>query len=849
MKNFQTYQVHPNIPENLAFLETLSRNMWWCWKKNAIELFRRIDPARWVQSGRNPIAFLAKIPQSRFELLAEDDGYRAHLERVQEEFQNLVLNPAVERALPFQPGETIAYFSMEFGLHESLPLFAGGLGILAGDHLKAASNLTLPLVGIGLMYRQGYFRQFLNQEGWQQEAYPETDLYNLPVERIKDSAGNDITISIQGPEGPIHAMVWKIMVGRIALYLMDTNIAENSAGAREITSRLYASDAKIRLAQEMLLGIGGMKTLEAMGIKTKVLHMNEGHSAFASLQRLAQIIADHNLDLKTAIEIIPRTTVFTTHTPVAAGHDEFAVDLVRPYLRQFEERLGISTDEILSWGRPEGSNVNAPLSMFILALHMSAYCNGVSRLHGSVARRMWSFVWPERPEEEVPIAYVTNGTHIPSFISQEFAYLFDRYLGPGWNLSSRKPENIHRIDEIYDQELWRGHEMNRSNLVRTCREQLVKQYARRNAPRNILQAVETALDQDALTIAFARRFATYKRATLLLQDEKRLMSIINNSKYPVQFIFAGKAHPRDNEGKELIKKIFQFASKPEVRDRFVFLENYDMHLARHLLQGADVWLNTPRRPFEACGTSGMKAAINGLLNVSILDGWWCEGYAEERGWRIGNGEEYDDHSYQDALESQALYNVLENDVIPCFYDRKNGDLPSCWIKKMKASMKMAMQTFCSLRMVSDYENRYYIPAARQWDLLFADNAGQANKLAAQIKRLRSLWKKIQINPPVRLTPEPYRVGDSFQVTAEVDLAELTPDEVDVELYYGNLKSLETLSTSHVEPMQMRENNGNGNYLYACSLKCEVSGRFGFTVRVSPAGDERIKSTPGLLTWV
>jgi starch phosphorylase len=848
MKIFQTYQVHPNIPENLAFLETLSRNMWWCWNKNAIELFRRIDPARWVESGRNPIAFLAKIPQSRFELLANDDGYRAHLERVEEEFQNAVHRPSVEPKLPFQPGEVIAYFSMEFGIHESLPLFAGGLGILAGDHLKAASNLGLPLVGVGLMYRQGYFRQFLNQEGWQQEAYPETYLYNLPVERIKDSAGNDLTISIQGPEGLIHAMVWKIMVGRIALYLMDTNIAENSAGAREITSRLYASDAKIRLAQEMLLGIGGMKTLEAMDIKPKVLHMNEGHSAFASLQRLDQIIADYGFDLKTAIEIVPRTTVFTTHTPVAAGHDEFAVDLVKPYLKQFEDRLEISVDEILSWGRPEGSNADAPLSMFILALHMSTYCNGVSRLHGSVARRMWSFVWPERPEEEVPIAYVTNGIHVPSFISQEFAYLFDRYLGPGWNLSSRKPENIHRIDEIYDQELWRGHEMNRSNLVRTCREQLVKQYARRNAPRNVLRAVETALDQDILTIAFARRFATYKRATLLLHDEKRLESIINNSKYPVQFIFAGKAHPRDNEGKELLKRIFQFASKPEVRDRFVFLEDYDMHLARHLLQGADVWLNTPRRPFEACGTSGMKAAINGLLNVSILDGWWCEGYSEDRGWRIGNGEEYDDHSYQDAVESQALYNVLENDVIPCFYDRKNGDLPGCWIKKMKASMKMAMQTFCSLRMVSDYENRYYIPAAGQWDLLLADNAGQAKKLAAQIKRLRSLWKKIRINPPVRLTPEPYRVGDVFQVMAEVNLGELNPNEVDVELYYGNLKSLEILSTSHIEPMKVQENNGNGTFLYGCSLKCEVSGRFGFTVRVSPAGDERIKLTPRLLTW-
>ena len=849
MKNFQTYQVHPNIPENLAFLETLSRNMWWCWNKNAIELFRRIDPARWVESRRNPLAFLARIPQSRFELLAKDDGYRTHLERVKEEFQNLAHHPAGERMLPFQPGEVIAYFSMEFGLHESLPLFAGGLGILAGDHLKAASDLSLPLVGMGLMYRQGYFRQFLNQEGWQQEAYPETNLYNLPVERVKDSSGSDLTISIQGPEGPIHAMIWKIMVGRIALYLMDTNIAENSAASREITSRLYASDAKIRLAQEMLLGIGGMKTLRAIGIHAKVLHMNEGHSAFASLQRLAQIIADCNLDLKTAIEIVPRTTVFTTHTPVAAGHDEFAIDLVKPYLKQFEEQPGITVDEILSWGRPEGSNPDAPLSMFILALHMSAYCNGVSRLHGSVARRMWSFVWPQRPEEEVPIAYVTNGIHVPSFISQEFAYLFDRYLGPGWNLSSRKPENIHRIDEIYDQELWRGHEMNRSNLVRTCREQLVKQYARRNAPRNVLQAVETALDQDTLTIAFARRFATYKRATLLLQDEKRLESIINNSRYPVQFIFAGKAHPRDNEGKELIKKIFQFASKPEVRDKFVFLEDYDMHLARHLLQGADVWLNTPRRPFEACGTSGMKAALNGLLNVSILDGWWCEGYAEERGWRIGNGEEYDDHSYQDAVESQALYNVLENDVIPCFYDRRNGDLPSCWIKKMKAAMKMAMQTFCSLRMVSDYENRYYLSAARQWDLLFADSAGQAKKLATQIKRLRSLWKKIKINPPVRLTPEPYRVGDSFQVMAEVNLAELTPEEVDVELYYGNLKSLEILSTSHVEPMKVRESNGNGTYLYECSLKCEVSGRFGFTVRVSPAGDDRIKSTPGLMTWV
>ena len=848
MKNFQTYQIYPNIPPNLAFLEVLSRNMWWCWKKDAIELFRRIDPPLWVASGRNPIAFLAKINQSRLEQLAKDDGYCAHLEGVKEHFQNLVIDPVIREGSPFEAGDTIAYFSMEFGLHESLPLFAGGLGILAGDHLKAASNLAMPLIGVGLMYREGYFRQYLDQDGWQQERYPQTDIYNLPVERIKDGSGNDLKISIQGPEGPIHAIVWKIMVGRIPLFLLDTNLLYNTPAAREITSRLYAGENKVRLAQEMLLGIGGMKALAAMAYNVKVLHMNEGHCAFANLQRLAQTMADNELDLKTTLEIIPRTTVFTTHTPVAAGHEEFAVELVKPYLKPFEDKLGIPVDEILTWGQPEGSEADAPLSMFILALHMSAYCNGVSRLHGAVARRMWSFVWPRRTEEEVPISHVTNGIHIPSFISQEFAYLFDRYLGPDWFLGSRKPENIKRIDEIYDEELWRGHENNHTRLVRTCRQRLVEQYERRNAPRKVLEAVEAALDPDTLTIAFARRFATYKRANLLLQDPDRLKAIINNTKHPVQFIFAGKAHPRDNEGKELIKQLFQFASNPEVRDKIVFLEDYDMHLARHLLQGADVWLNTPRRPLEACGTSGMKAAINGVLNVSILDGWWCEGYSENRGWRIGNGEEYEDHGYQDTVESQALYNVLENEVIPCFYDRKNGSLPVCWIQKMKASMKMAMKTFCSLRMVSDYEKRYYIPAARSWDTLLADNAEEAKRMAAQSSRLRKLWKNIEIKSPVRETSGPYRVGDSFQVTSEINLGEFRPDEVDVELYYGHLESLEKLSESHIEPMNVVEEKNDGWYLYGCNLTCEFSGRFGFTVRVTPAGDARVKTTPRLLTW-
>jgi starch phosphorylase len=848
MKNIKTYQVYPNIPKKMAFLETLSRNMWWCWKKDAIELFRRIDPKQWVESARNPIAFLSRIPQRRLEQLAEDNGYLAHLNRVQVNFMERVLHPSDaldEKSIV--PG-TIAYFSMEFGLHESLPLFAGGLGVLAGDHLKGSSNIGLPLVGVGLMYRKGYFRQYLTHDGWQQEAYPETDLYSLPLHRVQDAAGSELRVAVKAPEGTIQAIVWRVDVGRIPLYLLDTHILENPPQYREISSRLYAADAKIRLAQEMLLGIGGMRALKAMNIRPKVVHMNEGHCAFASLERLSQIMDEHQVDLNSALEIVPRTTVFTTHTPVAAGHDDFPPDMVKPYIVPLAEKLGQSPREVLSWGQPAGAGEDVPLSMFVLGIRMAQYCNGVSRLHGAVARRMWAHLWPERPVNEIPISHVTNGIHVSTFISQEYAYLFDRYLGPDWYMSSRKPANIKRIDDIYDEELWRAHEMNRSRLIRTCREMLVKQYARRSAPRKVLEACESVLDQDVLTIAFARRFATYKRAYLLLQDPQRLASLINSSERPVQFIFAGKAHPRDNEGKELIKQLFQMAGKPEVRDRIVFLEDYDMHLARHLVQGADVWLNNPRRPFEACGTSGMKAAVNGVLNVSILDGWWVEGYSKDVGWRIGNGEEFEDYAYQDAVESQALFNVLENEVIPCFYNRKNGDLPVRWLEMMKASIKMAMQDFCSMRMVADYDDHYYLPALESYDTLVRENGAQAARLSAQNQRIRKLWEAVRIGTPTRSGHGPYRVGDTFEVTAEVTLGELRPDEVDLELCYGHFQSIDELTVDQVARMEVIEDRGSGHYLYGCSLACDASGRFGFSVRATPHGDPWIKTAPGLLTW-
>ena len=849
MDHLQTFQVVPNIPEQLSFLEVLSRNLWWSWKQDAIELFRRIDPQLWEESERNPIVFLTRISQARFEELARDDSFLAYQERVKERFEKRACAAADwSECLSGKEG-VVAYFSMEFGIHESLPLFAGGLGILAGDHLKASSNMALPLVGVGLLYRQGYFRQFLDQDGWQQEEYPEIDLYNLPIERAVDCFGNEIHVSVEGPDGEIRAIVWMIRVGCVPLYLLDTNLAENPRKIRDITSRLYAGDPVMRLAQEVLLGIGGMRALAAMGINPAICHMNEGHSAFSSLERLEQIMSMYNVDLKTALEIIPRTTVFTTHTPVVAGYDRFPADLVKPYLRPLQKRLGATEDEILSWGQPPMEfDPNGPLSMFVLGLRMSQYCNGVSRLHGKVARKMWSYVWPKRPEDATPISHITNGVHLQSFLSSEHTILFERYLGPDWFMNSRMQDNIKRIDEMYGEELWRAHEMNRSRLIGACRELMAKQYGRRNAPKPVMEEVGSVLDHDILTIAFARRFTAYKRANLLLKDPERFEAILTSRTHPVQFIFAGKAHPKDHEGKELIKRLIEFSQRPGVRHRVVFLENYDMHIARHLVQGADVWLNTPRRPFEACGTSGMKAAINGVLNVSILDGWWDEAYSEDRGWRIGKGEEYADSEYQDSVESQALYNILENDVIPCFYERKNGAYPGRWVKMMKESMKMAMLDFCSLRMVSEYNERFYIPATKRLKSLLENDAEEARNLAVQREWLSANWDSIRIEPPVRETDGPFRAGKTFRVNAIVDLGKLSPEEVEVQLFYGKLKAIDTLSESHTEEMTIKEDQGNGKHLYTCAITCNASGRYGFTARVTASGDDRIKFTPGLITW-
>lgn len=848
MKDMQIYKVYPAIPEPLMFLDYLARNLWWCWNPEAIELFYRINPSLWEKVGKNPVAFLSRISQQRFDELSKDESFLGHLRRVKAKFEKMFSDVSPIKELDLTAKQTIAYFSMEFGLHESLPFFAGGLGILAGDHLKASSNLGIPLTGIGLLFHEGYFRQYLDHHGWQQETYPINDVFDLPVQKIKDHSGFDIIIEIPGPFGLIKACVWQIKVGKIKLLMLDTNLPENPEKIRNITSRLYASHGEIRVAQEILLGIGGIKALMTMDIFPTVCHMNEGHCAFAGLEKVSVIMDRYNLEYQSAIQVSKRTTIYTTHTPVPAGHDEFPRQLIKPYIKGYAEKFGISEEKILSWGEPPGDKNSGKFFMFIFGTKFAGHINGVSRLHGEVARSMWQSLWPKRQKEEIPISHITNGVHITSYLSRHKNALFERYLSSDWSKRLFNNNLILRIDEIEDDDLWHVHEMDRSSLIKKCRKSLLLQHERRNASRNVLDDVLHVLDHGVLTICFARRFATYKRAGLLFKDKDRLTKLVSDPERPIQLVIAGKAHPNDNEGKDIIRMILEFAQQDHIRHRIAFIEDYDINIARYMVQGGDVWLNTPRRPNEACGTSGMKAAANGGLNLSILDGWWCEGYHADRGWAIGNGDFYDDYEYQDEVESQALYNILENEVIPKFYNRKRGNPPIDWIQLMKNSMKMAVREYSSDRMVRDYSGKYYIPAANSFKELTTDGAVKARELALTQSRLISLWDNIHVERPQLTTAPDFIVGDTFRVTLKVSLGELTPEEVEVQMYHGHMRATETLEGSRPETMWLQETLSDGTHVYACTVTCSDAGRFGYTARVIPRGDEVLKCTPGLVTW-
>jgi starch phosphorylase len=863
MLKIRNYTVLPALPEPLKDLQAIAANLYWSWNPELVDLFARIDTALWHNCGHNPIKMLGNVSQERLNTLAENQGFLAEVQKAADKVKVYLEGPNwFKTACSASSNLILAYFSAEFGIHECLPIYAGGLGILAGDHLKSASDLGLPIIGVGLLYQKGYFRQYLNVDGWQQEVYIENDFYNMPLEQIRGDNGQPLTISVEYPGREVLAQIWCAPVGRAKLYLLDTNLQANSATDRMITTTVYGGDTEMRIRQEIMLGIGGMRALTAMGIKPTVCHLNEGHTAFSALERIRQMMGGSKLTFDQALEAVKAGTVFTVHTPVRAGVDEFSTELMDKYFTNYAPTLGIDRRKLLALGRILPDDEGEGFKMPVLAMRISSYTNGVSELHGKVSRDMWSCLWRRIPTSEVPISSITNGVHIKSWISDEMNRLYERYLGPNWAEEDANSPTWANIDQISDEEFWRCHQRCKERLIAFARRCLKAQMEKRGTYHSELNRAEEVLDPEALTIGFARRFATYKRANLLLKDTARLVKLLTDAKKTVQFIFAGKAHPRDTEGKELIREIVHFSAQPDIRRRVVFLEDYDINIAKMLVQGVDVWLNNPRRPWEASGTSGMKAAINGALNMSTLDGWWCEGYRPDGGWAIGAGETYDDPAYQDMVESQAIYNMLENEVIPLFHTRSADNLPRAWIHRVRKSMRLITPQFNTRRMVMDYTQRCYLPARSRWDYLTADNMSRAKALAAWKTNIQTAWANLVIKDvqvelgngegagELDASNPQLKVGSKLKVSALVKLGKLKPDDVSVELYHGPLDARGNIIDGSVIKMEHKGSAGQDNEHWFSGLTpCHASGRRGVAVRVVPRHpDVTNPHELGLILW-
>ena len=838
-----TYTVVPSLPPNLARMRDLAYNVQWSWESETIDLFRRVSPELWDASGHNPVRMLGQISQERLEQLAHDEAFLANLERVWARFDRYMTWPNTwyRKLVPNPPRPRIAYFSMEYGITEALPFYSGGLGVLAGDHLKSASDLGVDLVGVGLLYQQGYFRQHLNPDGWQEEYYPVNDFALMPVLPVRGPDGTPLTVSLTFPGRQVTARLWRIEVGRVPLIMLDTNLPANSPDDRAITDRLYGGDLDMRIRQELVLGMGGLRALDLLGMRPDVCHLNEGHSAFLILERMRTLVAEHGHSFAEAREVTRAGTVFTTHTPVPAGIDRFPSYMVERYLGSYAQEVGVPIGEVLALGRENPADPNAPFSPTILALRLSAYSNGVSQLHGIVSRRMFQLLWPGLPTNEVPIGAVTNGIHHLSFISAEMASLYERYLGPRWREEPGDQSIWVEAENIPAEELWRTHERRRERLVAFARRRLREQLRRQGATPEELERASEVLDPEALTIGFGRRFTTYKRGTLLLLFRERLLRLFSRPGQPVQIIYAGKAHPADEPAKRLIRELVHLSQQPEFRNHMVFLEDYDLAVCRQMVQGADVWLNTPRRPLEASGTSGMKAAANGVLNVSIPDGWWAEAYQPEIGWTVGPVDQYPEPERQDQAEAEALYDVLEQEVIPTFYDRGRDGLPRRWIERMKAALQVLAPYYNANRMVTEYAERFYLPAGEHvWQLL-RDDLARARALAAWMDRVRAAWPQVGFEAVRGEVAQELKVGEDVPVTAQVRLGDLTPADVWVEIYHGPLDG-----TGQIDPrtestviMEPGPQVSPGVYEFKGVIPVRASGANGYTLRILPRNEELV----------
>ncbi len=853
MKALRSFTVRPTLPPELEPLEALAMNLRWSWDERTRELFRWVDPEEWDAVVHDPVRLLGNVSKARLDELVEDSGFLRFLDTVSTDLDHYLTRDAwFQRRAEGSNGadgpsplRSVAYFSPEFGISEAVPQYSGGLGVLAGDHLKAASDLGLPLVAIGLMYRNGYFRQALNVEGWQEQVYPNLDPYGMAL-TLQD--GVQISVDLGGRE--LSAQVWKAMVGRTVLYLLDADVDDNDPELRAVTDRLYGGDSEHRLRQEILLGIGGVRALRALGVDTQVFHTNEGHAGFLGLELVRERMQETGLSFGEAIESVRAGSVFTTHTPVPAGIDRFPRELVEKYFTGWAADAGIAMDDLLALGREpadaEAEAADDRFNMAVMGFRLAARANGVAKLHGAVSRTMFQDLWPDVPADEVPIGSITNGVHARTWVSSEMDDLLTRHVHPHWG--EAPPAEWARLHDATDDELWRVKEQGKDRLISLIRHQIkAKAIARGQAPSDVKWADEV-FDSRALTIGFARRFATYKRATLLLSQPERLREILTSIDRPVQFVFAGKAHPADDHGKEMIRQIVAFSGDPDLRHRFVFLPDYDIAIARAMYHGCDVWLNNPRRPQEACGTSGMKAALNGQLNLSILDGWWDECFDGENGWAISSAEYVEDGDRRDEIEANSLFDLLEREVIPLYYDRYEGRVPRRWVRRMKHTLAGLGPFVSASRMVKDYTTELYEPAAAHEERMVADGHGRARDLHAWKQRVQGAWHGVHVDG-VESDTLVTGIGDERRVEAVVSLGSLQGDDVEVQLFHGPVGQGDELEDAEVTTMVEVERTDDVHVRYRATFTAERAGRYGFTVRVVPSHPDLATSAElGHIAW-
>ena len=850
---FNKITVNPQLPKRIEKLSEISNNLWWSWNTEFLRLFKTIDNDLWETCEKNPVKFLKQVSQERLEAVSKNVEFLKEYDKLARQFEDYMnsKNTWFANNYPENKNDLIAYFSAEYGLDRTIPIYSGGLGILSGDHLKSASDLGIPLVAVGLLYKNGYFHQKINGYGDQETEYINIELSNLPIHPVKDENGEDLMIYVKFPKRRLYLKVWQINVGRIKLYLLDSDIEKNNPEDRDVTLRLYGGDQEMRIRQEIVLGMGGTNLLtRALGLNPTIYHMNEGHSAFLILELMKNIIKEKQVSFDVARDIASSKTVFTTHTPVPAGNDIFPLDLVEKYFKDFWPRLGLDREEFLRLGMKPCQILEPGFNMGILALKVAGKKNGVSKLHGAVSRELFGDVWPDIAANESPITYVTNGIHTCSWLSPKLKELYNKYLMPYWQDNIHEDKVWEKINNIPDKTLWETHQDRKEKLLKIVKDSTTQRLRRSGYSYEEINEITSKLNPNALTIGFARRFATYKRATLIFKDLERITQILNNSEKPVQLIFAGKAHPADKEGQDLIKRIHEISMMPQFKGKIFLLENYNIAMSQYLVSGVDVWLNNPRRPMEASGTSGQKASVNGVINFSVLDGWWAEGYNQENGWTIGTNAEYNSYEEQDIADSQSMYRTLEDKIIPTYYDKNEEGISPKWIRIMKNSIISTGGKYSTARMLVDYTNNLYMPLCNLTKKYY-QNVDTVAEYNLWKKNLYINWKDIQISQTNNLDNITIDAGNNIEVKCEVKLPNVDLDNITVECYYGKILDNGIVENVSIIPMKLTEKDEeNKRYEYTTKIELKTGGNYGYTFRVMPRHEMLLDAENlNLVKWV